>query len=197
MALYVDALVDYGDAARQRSLRHTTWCHLLADTEPELHAAAQQLGLRRAWYQHKGPDDPTWHYDITPPKRAQAIRTLGAVELDQAGVAELITRRRAQRSQPRPAADVVFLDWRDRCHYDHSGDRPCALCGRPTPLRSHDGEPAHKTEQTGPSPDQLPLPSVSTGPTIGTFINSSTGPVHIGTADMITTYQAQSTDDTA
>lgn len=36
------------------------------------------------------------------------------------------------------------LVWRDHRHYDHRGDRPCVLCGRPTPLRSHKGEPAHK-----------------------------------------------------
>ncbi|SFD74195.1 hypothetical protein [Streptomyces aidingensis] len=37
-----------------------------------------------------------------------------------------------------------LLVWRDPRHFDHRGDRPCALCGTPTPLRSHQGEPAHK-----------------------------------------------------
>ncbi|MBB0246751.1 hypothetical protein FNQ90_22180 [Streptomyces alkaliphilus] len=41
--------------------------------------------------------------------------------------------------------DAPLLTWRDPRHYDHQNDRPCALCGRPTPLRSHAGEPAHKT----------------------------------------------------
>ncbi|WP_130800221.1 hypothetical protein [Streptomyces otsuchiensis] len=36
------------------------------------------------------------------------------------------------------------LVWSAPAHYDHRGDRPCALCGRPTPLRSHAREPAHK-----------------------------------------------------
>ncbi|GAB3127444.1 hypothetical protein GCM10027160_52110 [Streptomyces calidiresistens] len=40
--------------------------------------------------------------------------------------------------------DAPLLTWRDPRHYDHRGDRPCVLCGRPTPLRSHQGEPAHK-----------------------------------------------------
>ncbi len=36
------------------------------------------------------------------------------------------------------------LDWGDRSHFDRTRDRPCCLCGRPTPMRSHAGEPVHK-----------------------------------------------------
>ncbi|WP_445269040.1 hypothetical protein [Streptomyces sp. DSM 41634] len=39
---------------------------------------------------------------------------------------------------------MQLLDWGDSRHYDQSGSRPCALCGKPTPLRSHAGEPVHK-----------------------------------------------------
>ncbi|MFZ4296899.1 hypothetical protein ACOZE3_03100 [Streptomyces cinereoruber] len=39
---------------------------------------------------------------------------------------------------------VPYLDWGDSRHFDHTQDRPCCLCGRPTPLRSHAGEPVHK-----------------------------------------------------
>ncbi|MFF4420496.1 hypothetical protein ACWGIU_13450 [Streptomyces sp. NPDC054840] len=39
---------------------------------------------------------------------------------------------------------MQLLDWGDTRHYDHSGNRPCTLCGKPTPLRSHAGEPVHK-----------------------------------------------------
>jgi hypothetical protein len=54
--------------------------HMQADTIEELHAMAEQLGLRRSWFQSK-PDKP-WHdhYDLTRSKRNQAIR-LGAVSL--------------------------------------------------------------------------------------------------------------------
>ncbi|MFF7365412.1 hypothetical protein [Streptomyces sp. NPDC008125] len=38
-----------------------------------------------------------------------------------------------------------LLDWRDSRHYDHRPDRLCTLCGHPTSLRSHSGEPTHKT----------------------------------------------------
>ncbi|MDX3458798.1 hypothetical protein PV396_43945 [Streptomyces sp. ME02-8801-2C] len=43
---------------------------------------------------------------------------------------------------PAPGA---LLDWRDNQHFDRWQDRPCALCEQPTPMRSHDGEPVHKT----------------------------------------------------
>ncbi|MFG3038571.1 hypothetical protein ACGFYZ_16910 [Streptomyces sp. NPDC048330] len=39
---------------------------------------------------------------------------------------------------------VPCLDWGDARHFDRTQDRPCCLCGRPTPLRSHAGEPVHK-----------------------------------------------------
>ncbi len=41
-------------------------------------------------------------------------------------------------------APAPLFDWRDGKHYDHTGDRPCVLCGRPTPLRSDAGKPVHK-----------------------------------------------------
>ncbi|MCM1948618.1 hypothetical protein NC315_25060 [Streptomyces sp. G2] len=37
-----------------------------------------------------------------------------------------------------------LLDWGDARHFDHTGNRPCCLCGKPTPMRTHGGEPVHK-----------------------------------------------------
>lgn len=39
---------------------------------------------------------------------------------------------------------VTLLDWRAAKHYDHTGDQPCVLCDKPTPLRSDKGKPVHK-----------------------------------------------------
>jgi hypothetical protein len=39
---------------------------------------------------------------------------------------------------------VGHLNWTSSQHYDHNGDCPCTQCGKPTPMRSHDGEPVHK-----------------------------------------------------
>jgi hypothetical protein len=39
---------------------------------------------------------------------------------------------------------VAFLNWRDAKHFDHSGDKPCVMCDKPTPLRPDKGKPVHK-----------------------------------------------------
>ncbi len=52
-------------------------CHMLADTEDELHEMAEKLGLKRRWHQiSKGGLS---HYDISKSKRAKALE-LGAEE---------------------------------------------------------------------------------------------------------------------
>jgi hypothetical protein len=54
MAVYVDdELIPW---------RGKLWCHLVADTLPELHAFARRLGLRQAWFQAKAAYP---HYDVT------------------------------------------------------------------------------------------------------------------------------------
>jgi hypothetical protein len=70
MSVYVDVLRDWG-------WRLGPSCHLIADSNEELHAFAALLGLRKEWFQRSssGP-----HYDLTARKRAQAVR-LGAIEL--------------------------------------------------------------------------------------------------------------------
>jgi len=70
--IYVDAIQHYPEC----ELRYKHWCHMATDSSlSELHQMAARLGLRRAWFQNK-PTHP--HYDLTPAKRAQAIR-LGAL----------------------------------------------------------------------------------------------------------------------
>jgi hypothetical protein len=39
---------------------------------------------------------------------------------------------------------VALLDWRSPKHFDASGDKPCVMCDKPTPLRSDRGKPVHK-----------------------------------------------------
>jgi hypothetical protein len=79
VAVYVDEMVDHG---RRIGRAGPEWCHLLADSPEELHAAAEAVGLRRAWFQSSPGRLP--HYDIgTAAKRAQAVRN-GAVEVDAA-----------------------------------------------------------------------------------------------------------------
>lgn len=103
MTVYVDEIRDWTLLAKARGLRHSHWCHLTADTEEELHAFAKRLGLRRSWYQRKGPNDYRWHYDVTPPKRAHAVR-LGAQEIDRPQLVQIMNQRR------QAAGLTVFTD---------------------------------------------------------------------------------------
>lgn len=89
MAVYVDWLINYGWKLRG----HTTpSCHLTADTLTELHDFAQQIGLKREWFQQGSLP----HYDLTPRRREAAVR-LGAVELTRQNLREVYRRLRLAR----------------------------------------------------------------------------------------------------
>lgn len=94
MAVYVDAPI-------WEHLGHL-WCHLTADTEAELHAFAAMLGLRRSRYQSKAGRPWVDHYDITEPKRREAL-TLGAVEITIAEAGSLLARKRAAALRAAPS----------------------------------------------------------------------------------------------
>ena len=68
--------------------------HMVADTDEELHAMADKIGVARRWHQKAGT--PHSHYDICKAKRALAVR-LGAVEIDRAALGAII---KAKRTQP-------------------------------------------------------------------------------------------------
>lgn len=84
MAVYVDH--------ESNEYRGMKMCHMLADTLDELHAMADAIGLKRAWFQSHGS---TPHYDICQAKRRLAIRE-GAVEIDRRQTVALIRSWRAQ-----------------------------------------------------------------------------------------------------
>lgn len=71
MAVYVDDM--------KASYGRMVMCHMLADTEAELHAMADRIGVDRKWYQypHKSRHP---HYDIALSKRALAVAA-GAQEI--------------------------------------------------------------------------------------------------------------------
>jgi hypothetical protein len=56
-------------------------CHMMADTDEELHAMANKLKLKRSWHQACPPHSIS-HYDLTKGKRWQAIKH-GAIEVDR------------------------------------------------------------------------------------------------------------------
>jgi len=67
-----DAMAVYVDNMRARVGR-LIMCHMIADTEDELHVMADQIGVARRWYQGD-------HYDIALSKRYLALEA-GAVEI--------------------------------------------------------------------------------------------------------------------
>jgi len=62
-------------------------CHMIADTDEELHAMADRIGVSRKWHQCD-------HYDVALSKRALAVAA-GAVEITwrQCGIMAVHRRR--------------------------------------------------------------------------------------------------------
>lgn len=83
--VFVDALFRFPSRDPQAfrvGLRHDHhWCHLFCEPgdEPELHAIAERIGMRRAWFQNENPEFP--HYDLVPPRRLAAVRA-GAQQVE-------------------------------------------------------------------------------------------------------------------
>lgn len=72
MPVYVDSLADHGWELGPS-------CHLIGDTLEELHALAEKIGMKRAWFQAYAS---TPHYDLTRKRRKAAVAA-GAVELER------------------------------------------------------------------------------------------------------------------
>jgi hypothetical protein len=97
MAVYVDPLFKMESKSAQAHFVGTRtghqWCHMFADSLEELHAMADKIGLRQAWYQ----DHPSVkHYDLVPTKRALAILN-GAIEVDRREAVRIWRRNRSKR----------------------------------------------------------------------------------------------------
>lgn len=69
-------------------------CHMVADTEAELHAMAEKIGVARRWYQGD-------HYDVTKSAKAKALK-LGAVETSWFELALWANARRRGAPPERP-----------------------------------------------------------------------------------------------
>lgn len=88
MATYVDDMKSgYG---------RMVMCHMVADTEAELHTMADRIGVARRWHQKSGT--PHSHYDICKSKRALAIE-FGAIEIGRRELVEIVQRKRAAESE--------------------------------------------------------------------------------------------------
>lgn len=88
MSVYVDDMrAKYG---------RMIMCHMIADSDEELHAMAARIGVSRRWWQspHKSSGS---HYDICMSKRELAV-SLGAIEITLRELACMNMRRRATGS---------------------------------------------------------------------------------------------------
>jgi len=88
MSVYVDAI---GPVVMNKNWQWPTACHMIADTEDELHDMARYLNLLPQWVQKKNNNIP--HYDLTENKRKQAVK-LGCIEI---GLQEMGKRIREYR----------------------------------------------------------------------------------------------------
>ena len=89
MTVYVDSLHNYGWVVHGQLTRN---CHLFTDARDliELHALAEQIGMRREWFQDKTAAP---HYDLGPQLREAAIKA-GAVSVSRREAARIWRARR-------------------------------------------------------------------------------------------------------
>jgi len=83
-------------------------CHMIADTDVELHAMAARIGVARKW--HQAPPKHDSHYDIALSKRAAAVAA-GAVEITWRQTGAMVMRRRIT-GELGPQADAI--DWQTK-----------------------------------------------------------------------------------
>lgn len=92
MTVYVDNM--------RTGYRQMVMCHMLADTETELHSMADRIGVKRQWYQGD-------HYDICLSKRTLALKA-GAIEISARQAAAMRRRRRETGSLGLPGDAVAW-----------------------------------------------------------------------------------------
>lgn len=93
MTVYVDGTFDWKPNDWKTARNGTRWCHLVADSVTELVEFAAMLGLKSSYLQRGGSG--RWpHFDLTPSKRAKAVK-LGAIEVTSK---ELLVKAKATRN---------------------------------------------------------------------------------------------------
>lgn len=98
MSVYVDDM----KAAYGRMIM----CHMLADTDDELHEMAKRIGVARQWWQSPEKTSGS-HYDIALTKRALAVQ-YGAIEITQRQSSAMNWRRKMTGSL---GCHMQALEW--------------------------------------------------------------------------------------
>lgn len=97
MTVYVDD--------QRAKLGFMVMCHMLADSDTELHAMADAIAVLRKW--HQAPPKHDSHYDIALTKRNLALAA-GAIPITKRQAGCMVMRRRVTGVLGRPE-DAV--DW--------------------------------------------------------------------------------------
>lgn len=79
-------------------------CHLVADSDEELHAMADKIGVSRQWHQKAGTYHS--HYDIALSKRKLAIH-FGAKEINRTELGAILRRKREEAQVGIAAARIA------------------------------------------------------------------------------------------
>jgi hypothetical protein len=108
----------YVDDAFIPFYRGMKMCHLLADSDDELHAIAAAIGMRREWHQNGMSGS---HYDVGVGKRTLALQN-GAVPITVRQAA-MMTRHRRKTGVLGPPDPYYGKD------YDPSKPRPVESVG--------------------------------------------------------------------
>lgn len=99
MAVYVDDMeAPYG---------RMKMCHMLADSDEELHAMADRIGVARRW--HQAPPKHSSHYDIALTKKALALAA-GAIPITWRQAGAMNARRRVTGQLGIPDDCLAWLE---------------------------------------------------------------------------------------
>lgn len=111
MPVYVDDLMNY---PTEKSMFKRS-CHMIANSEEDLVAFGERIGLKRAWLQDAGTYRA--HFDLTPGMRIKAVKA-GAVEVTCMRLVEILRQMR-QETQPVSICVSCGREWAGsviQCH---------------------------------------------------------------------------------
>lgn len=118
MTVYVDDMHLYpmGQFGRMKM------SHMLADTDEELHAMADKIGVACRWWQSPEKTSGS-HYDIAKAKRSQAL-ALGAIGITWRQAGAMNTRRRITGQLGDPATAEAWLQEHMAAKRVNQGNKP-------------------------------------------------------------------------
>ena len=105
MSVYVD------DA--EKPFRGMVMCHMMADSDEELHTMARRIGVARAYFQGDGKRS---HYDLAKTKRILAVRK-GAIEVSSRELSEITRKVKNGESTETEHTFWVFASGGDAKNY--------------------------------------------------------------------------------